>query len=103
VDVWAICDQSKLDWIKTHQSSIRADLYSGLEDALIRQDVDPASLGRRMILPSGYVGSPRFMAKIYQNSMAIVRYFGKPTLFITFTANPRWVEIQRTASWPERV
>jgi hypothetical protein len=25
--------------------------------------------------------------------MAIVRYFGKPTFFITFTANPRWPEI----------
>jgi len=26
--------------------------------------------------------------------MAIVRYFGKSTLFITFTANPNWKEIQ---------
>lgn len=25
--------------------------------------------------------------------MAIVRHFGKPSLFITFTANPRWLEI----------
>jgi hypothetical protein len=25
--------------------------------------------------------------------MAIVRYFGKPSFFITFTANPRWPEI----------
>jgi hypothetical protein len=35
------------------------------------------------------------MAKLYQDSMAIVRHYGKPTLFITFTANPRWIEIQR--------
>ena len=34
------------------------------------------------------------MAQVYQNAMAISRYFGKPTLFITFTANPRWKEIQ---------
>lgn len=27
--------------------------------------------------------------------MAIVRFFGKPTFFITFTANPRWPEILR--------
>ncbi|KAA6411530.1 MAG: hypothetical protein FRX48_04810 [Lasallia pustulata] len=26
--------------------------------------------------------------------MAIVRHFGKPTLFVTFTVNPNWVEIQ---------
>ena len=33
------------------------------------------------------------MAKLYQNSMAIVRHLGKPSLFITFTANPKWKEI----------
>jgi hypothetical protein len=27
--------------------------------------------------------------------MATVRFFGKPTFFITFTANPRWPEIVR--------
>jgi hypothetical protein len=66
-----------------------------LQDALIREDVDVASLGRRFILPSSFTGGPRFMAKLYQDSMAIVRHYGKPTLFITFTANPRWIEIQR--------
>ena len=73
VDMWAVCDQAKLDWLRTHQARIRADLYGGVEDALISDDVDPASLGRRFILPSSYTGGPRFMAKIYQNSMAIVR------------------------------
>lgn len=95
VDAWAICDQNKLDWIRNHQSDIRADLYNGLQDALINDDVNAASLGRRFILPSSYTGGPRFMAKLYQDSMAIVRYFDKPSLFITFTANPRWIEIQR--------
>ena len=27
--------------------------------------------------------------------MAIVRHFGRPALFITFTANPNWPEILR--------
>jgi hypothetical protein len=42
--------------------------------------------------------------------MAIVRYFGRPTLFITFTANPKWPEItlhldpgQTTADRPDLV
>ena len=30
-----------------------------------------------------------------QNAMAITRVLGKPSLFITFTANPHWPEIQR--------
>jgi hypothetical protein len=35
------------------------------------------------------------MQQLFQDSMAIVCYFGKPTFFITFTANPQWPEIVR--------
>ena len=35
------------------------------------------------------------MHGIFQDSMAIARYFKKIDLFITMTANPHWVEIQR--------
>lgn len=34
------------------------------------------------------------MQQLYQDSMAIVRRFGKPDLFLTFTCNPQWPEIQ---------
>jgi hypothetical protein len=75
VDVWAICDQNNLDWIRSHQSTIESDLYRGLEGALIREEVevDVASLGRRFILPSSFAGGPRFMTKLYPDSMVIVR------------------------------
>ena len=33
------------------------------------------------------------MRELYQDSMAAVRAFGKPDLFITFTCNPTWKEI----------
>ena len=35
------------------------------------------------------------MQQLYQDSMAIVRKFGKPDLFITMTCNPKWLEIRR--------
>jgi hypothetical protein len=35
------------------------------------------------------------MQRLYQDSMAIVRHFGRPSLFITFTTNPDWIEITR--------
>ena len=35
------------------------------------------------------------MKNLYLDSMAIVRKYGKPDLFITFTCNPRWPEVQR--------
>ncbi len=33
------------------------------------------------------------MYQLYQDTIAIVSYFGKPDLFVTFTCNPKWPEI----------
>ena len=33
------------------------------------------------------------MQQRYQNAIAIVRHYRKPSLFITFTCNPKWKEI----------
>jgi len=95
VDAWATCDQVKLSWLRNNQSTLRADLYVGVTDALSRNDVDVSQIGHRTILPATYVGGPRFIAGCYQDSMAIVRYFGHPALFVTLTANPKWPEILR--------
>jgi len=95
VDIWAVSDQNKLMWIRNHQANLRADLYNGLTDILQRDDtnIDPAAIGKKVILPSSYLGGDRFMQQIFQDSMAIVRQMGRPSLFITFTANPKWDEI----------
>lgn len=53
----------------------------------------PVFLGKRTIFHSSYTGGDRFMQLLSQDSMAIVRHFGRPTLFMTFTANPKWEEI----------
>ena len=87
VDAWALCDQNKLDWIRSHQSSLRADLYNGITDAISRGDIDTDSISRRVILPSGYLSGAHFINQCYQDSIAIVRRYSRPTLFITFTAN----------------
>ena len=46
-------------------------------------------------MPSSYVRGDRVMQQLYQYSKAIVCHFGKPSLFITFTANPKWVGIEK--------
>ncbi|OWZ03189.1 Helitron helicase [Phytophthora megakarya] len=51
-------------------------------------------VGKRVILPSSYTGGPRQMHKSYQDSMAIVREFGRPDIFLTMTCNPEWKEIR---------
>lgn len=96
VDAYAIIDQNRLDWLRRHQSNLRADLYNGLADVLHTDDANADSLGRRVVLPASYTGGDRFMSTLYQNSMAIMRHFGKPTLFVTMTANPKWVDLTRT-------
>ncbi|XP_071700075.1 uncharacterized protein [Rutidosis leptorrhynchoides] len=38
-------------------------------------------------------GRPRYMIQNYQDAMALCREYDNPDLFITFTSNPRWPEI----------
>ena len=94
VDAWATIDQSNLRWISSHQTEIRADLYNGEADVAAVADAASDQVGKRIVLPSNYVGSERFMQSIFHDGMAITGHFGRPVLFITFTANPNWVEIQ---------
>jgi len=96
VDAWANCEQRKLNWARTHQYTLRSELYQELQDAAVHnrhngEDIGP--LGRKLILPSSHVGSPRFMTQLFQDAIAICRHFYKPDLFLTMTANPKWPEI----------
>ncbi|CAF4341281.1 unnamed protein product [Rotaria magnacalcarata] len=50
---------------------------------------------RIIILPSSFQGRPRAMQQNYQDAIGIVRKYGKPDLFIAFTCNPRWKEIEQ--------
>jgi hypothetical protein len=93
VDIWAICGQNRLNWQHDHQKTIRSDLYCGVADALSCDDVNLASIGKRLILPSSYTSGAWYMMQLFQDSMTIICRFGKPALFITFTVNPAWIEI----------
>ena len=94
VDMYAKIEQERLNYCFFHQHELRCELYQGLSDAINSGDVDGASVGKKIILPSSFIGSPRFMHQLYQDAMSIVRKFGKPDLFITFTCNPNWSEIK---------
>jgi hypothetical protein len=77
-----------------HSATLRAEVYQGLADSVHRGDGTDVA-GRLVVLPASFVGGARYMAQCYQDSMALVRKYGKPTLFITMTCNPNWVEITR--------
>jgi hypothetical protein len=94
--MWASADQSRLSFFQFSQGRLRATLYSGLEDLANGDEIgNPQDLGKRMVLPSSYIGGPRHQQQRYQDAMAIARFFKRIDLFITMTANPRWDEIVR--------
>jgi len=97
VDGACVVESQKVLWLKTHQKQLRADLYQGVVDFLAADANAEANntIGRRIILPATYQGSPRNLSAHYQDAMAIARKHGGPSLFITFTCNPTWIEITR--------
>jgi hypothetical protein len=95
VDVVAKMEQNTLKYLWLNQGGLRAELYQGLQDMLERDaGLNAAQVGRRIMLPASFPGSPRFMMQAYQDAMAIVRALGIPDVFLTFTCNPNWPEIQ---------
>jgi hypothetical protein len=89
VDAWLTHDLHNMEYYRFNQDTLRADKYSTLAQAFA-EGVPPDQVGTRFILPSEVKGSIRYMKEKYQDSMALVRYYGKPCLFITFTCNPNW-------------
>ncbi|CAE1297012.1 unnamed protein product [Acanthosepion pharaonis] len=94
VDMAAKMESERLGFIKLNQSKLRTDSYIHLRDGL-RSDGDRRNLGKPCILPSSYTGGPRYMHERTQDAMTYVRHCGRPDLFITFTCNPKWVDITR--------
>ncbi len=106
VDQYMKYEQNNMRYIRTHQRQLRAEVYQGLTDQSIldRNNEQPRNtqdIGQRIILPSSYQGSPRQKRQLFQDAMAIVAHFGKPTYLITVTANPKWIEIQDALSGTE--
>ncbi|CAH9063416.1 unnamed protein product [Cuscuta europaea] len=95
VDAYTMIESDRLKYVRLNQKKLRADVYNGLTDAVVRGETNPNTQGKRIILPSSFTGGARYMIQNYQDAMAIVTQFGNPDLFITFTCNPKWPEIER--------
>jgi len=93
VDEAVKIEASKLKFIRHNQTQLKADLYKEVQRAVLANE--QGVIGQHFVLPSSYIGSPRDMQQRYADSMALVRNFGKPDIFLTFTCNPSWPEITR--------
>ncbi|KAK9714969.1 hypothetical protein RND81_06G134200 [Saponaria officinalis] len=85
----------RLNFIRRNQKILRADKYITLKESVARGVTNPAAKGRRVVLPSSFTGSTRYMIVNYQDAMATCKEFGFPDFFITFTCNSKWPEITR--------
>ncbi|XP_050321330.1 uncharacterized protein LOC126753698 [Bactrocera neohumeralis] len=92
VDMYAKIEAERLHFITLNQTKLRTEQYIHLRDA-IRTEGNASDFGRLTILPATFVGSPRHMHEYTQDAMTYVRHYGRPDLFITFTCNPKWIEI----------
>ena len=82
-----------MSFIKYNQSKLRVDKYNNLCQASTSSQTQGSQQGKRVVLPSAFIGSRRFMNQLYFDGMTICSYMGFPDLFITFTCNPIWPEI----------
>lgn len=93
VDGYSMIESTRLQLIQFHQKDLRAELYGGLSDAILRGESNSAATGKRIILPSSFVGGARYMIQNYQDAKAICLWAEYPDLFITLTCNHKWPEL----------
>ncbi|KAI5444460.1 hypothetical protein KIW84_012913 [Lathyrus oleraceus] len=95
VDGFTMMESERLRWLRKNQSKLRVGKYHNLNEYNSNGETHGSNTGKRVVLPSSYVGSRRYMDQLYFDGMVICSYVGFPDLFITFTCNPNWPEIQR--------
>ncbi|XP_065678211.1 uncharacterized protein LOC124818131 [Hydra vulgaris] len=94
VDAYVKVEGQRLAFIRNSQNKLRSEQYDALHEHVINRANDlNVKPGRVVILPSSYVGSPRALKENFEDAMAVIKKYGKPDLFITFTCNPKWREI----------
>lgn len=71
VDMYAKIETERLLFIRCNQQKLRCEQYIHLQDA-IANDEHFENIGKKVILPSSYTGSPRHMHQYAQDAMAYV-------------------------------
>lgn len=91
-------ESERLSFIWKNQKKLRVAKYCDLAKIWKDVNIEGSKKGKRVVLPSSYVGSRRFMEQIYFYGMTIYSHIGCLYLFITLTCNPNWSKVQRLIS-----
>ncbi|KAF7807564.1 uncharacterized protein G2W53_039725 [Senna tora] len=95
VDAFTSVEGQRTCYVRFHQRRLRYENYVTLTEALARGNVQSTSIGKRIILRSSFTGGERYSRENFQDAMTICTATGFPDLFITFTCNPRWPELDK--------
>lgn len=75
VDMYAKIETERLLFIRQNQKKLRTDEYIHLRDAIVN-DGRIDNVGKMVILPSSFIGSPRHMHEYAEDAMTYVRKYG---------------------------
>ena len=95
VDAYTMIESERMSYVQKNQPDLRSETYNKLAKLAENEDSGVKLRGKKVILPSSFTGSPRYMMQNYLDAMTICTVYGNPDLFITFTCNPNWPEIER--------
>jgi hypothetical protein len=95
-DMWAQNEARAASFhsLPSQQMKYRMGRKCAIEDQLHNHGrIEDVSIP--MLLPSSFVGSAKWYHMLYLDALTLPQRYHAPDLFITFTCNPRWIEIQR--------
>ncbi|KAG4906817.1 hypothetical protein JHK82_055469 [Glycine max] len=92
---YTMIESERLSYVRNNQKKLRVDKLCSLQQSSEAGNKKGLGQGKRIILPSTFAGSPRYMDQLYFDGIAICSHIGFPNLIITFTCNPNWPEIHR--------
>ena len=97
LDVFSRILQCRLWYIRTHQHIInrlgKTSDNTPYEDSYDVEHGDNGERSPHVLLPSSVTNSPRYLQQQYMGSLRIIEKEGPGDLFITFTGNRNWDEL----------
>ncbi len=65
VDQYSKVEGQRLRWVCLNQTTLRADQYKGMVDAMQQDGANSTNFGHMVVLPATFAGSPRHMNQLY--------------------------------------
>ncbi|EFO96653.1 hypothetical protein CRE_02649 [Caenorhabditis remanei] len=100
IDYGARMIEGRMNALLVHRSEFhrfagRSQIFK-FQERMVNEKFDGVrKLGQLATLPSSVPGTVKYQRELVMTGVTLANMLGKPHLFITYTGNPRWPEIQR--------